>query len=349
MAQASAFDQCGQERTQRMKRAFVTGISGLLGANLAIDLVQSGYHVRGLVRDRSKLKVASHQNMEIIEGGLDSDLSDALRGVDILIHVAAETRQNLFRYSDYLKVNYEATVNLFNEAVRMGVKKFVFVSTANTMGFGSLDDPGNEDKEARFPFKASFYAKSKLEAENYVLKHKDKIETLVVNPTFMLGPHDSKPSSGKIILMGWKKRFVLCPPGGKNFVHVKDVSSGIIKAISKGRNGEKYLLANENLSYVEFFKKLNRIANQDPILIRIPKPMLMVGGYVGDLLRMLRIRTSLSSTNMKILCVNNFYSNAKSKTELELEYRPVELSIRDALDYFQGSGLGSDENLRKPL
>ncbi len=332
-----------------MKRAFVTGISGLLGANLAIDLVQSGYFVKGLVRDRSKLRGVSHQNLEIVEGGLDSDLTDALRETDILIHVAAETRQNLFRYSDYLKVNYEATVSLFNQAVQSDVKKFVFVSTANTMGFGSLDDPGNESREARFPFKASFYARSKLEAENYVLKNRDKIDTLVVNPTFMLGPHDSKPSSGRIILMGWKKRFILCPPGGKNFVHVKDVSAGIIRSISRGRNGEKYLLANENLTYVEFFKKLNQVANQDSTLIRIPGPILMIGGYLGDLLRMLRIKTSLSSTNMKILCVNNYYSNAKSKRELEIEYKPVDLSIRDALDYFKGSGLGSEENLRNPL
>jgi hypothetical protein len=64
----------------------------------------------------------------------------------------------------------------------------------------------------------------------------------------------------------------------------------------------------------------------------------MLGGYLGDLLRSLRIRTSMSSTNMRILCVNNFYSNAKSKEELEIEYRPVDLSIRDALDYFQSSG-----------
>ena len=117
----------------------------------------------------------------------------------------------------------------------------------------------------------------------------------------------------------------------------------------RGRNGEKYLLANENLTYVEFFKKLNRVANQDSTLIRIPGPVLMIGGYLGDLLRMLRIKTSLSSTNMKILCVNNYYSNAKSKRELEIEYKPVDLSIRDALDYFKGSGLGSEENLRNPL
>ena len=320
-----------------MKRAFVTGISGLLGANLALDLLSEGYHVKGLVRDRSKVSGIHHENLEVIEGGLDADLTEALGGVDVLIHVAAETRQNLFRYSEYLKVNYEATVSLFNTAADSGVKKFVFVSTANTMGFGSLDDPGNENREARHPFTSSFYGRSKSEAERYLLENMDKMDTLIVNPTFMLGPYDNKPSSGRIILMGWKKKIILCPPGGKNFVHVKDVSQGIIRSIDKGRSGEKYLLANENLTYVDFFRKLNSIAQQNATLIRIPRPVLLLGGYFGDLLRSFRIRTSLSSTNMQILCVNNFYSNDKSKRELEIDYKPVEVSIKDALDYFENA------------
>ena len=317
-----------------MKKAFLTGISGLLGTNLAIDLLQNGFLVTGLIRDKSRYKGISHENLTIVEGSLDVDLTDSLKHVDIFIHVAAETRQNLTDYSDYLRVNYDATISLFDAAIQCEVKKFVFVSTANTMGFGALSDLGNEKKTIRLPFKSSFYAKSKLEAEDYLLQHTDKIETLIINPTFMLGAYDTKPSSGKIILMGWKKRIVFYPPGGKNFVHVKDVSKGIINVMSKGKNGEKYLLANENLSYLEFFRKLNTVANQNPKLIAIPKPILLVMGHFGDMLRFLKIKTDISSTNMKILCVDNFYSNAKSKEELDIEYRSIDSSITDAIDYF---------------
>ena len=325
-----------------MTRAFLTGINGLLGTNLANDLLQSGYRVTGLVRDRSRYKGIEHSNLEILEGNFDTDLSESLTKVDVFIHVAAETRQNITDYSHYLKVNYEATIDLFQMAVRCKVKKFVFVSTANTMGFGSLSDPGNEMKQIRPPFRSSFYAKSKLEAENYLLSNKDKIETIVVNPTFMLGAYDTKPSSGKIILMGWKKKVIFYPPGGKNFVHVKDVSRGIISGIEKGKSGEKYLLANDNLSYLEFFKRLNKVTNQKPLMIGLPKTALRVMGYCGDLLRFLRIKTSLSSTNMSILCVNNYYSNHKSKEELGIDYSPVDQSIKDAVDYFSGIDFGKD-------
>ena len=86
---------------------------------------------------------------------------------------------------------------------------------------------------------------------------KNEIEVVVVNPSFMIGAFDSKPSSGKIILLGLNKRFILCPPGGKNFVCVRDVSKGILAALKEGTNGEAYLLANSNMPYIHFFKLLH--------------------------------------------------------------------------------------------
>ncbi len=320
-----------------MKSVLVTGISGLLGTNLALDLLENGHRVLGLVRNKARYKGVSHPGLSLVEGNLEDDLTQLLNTVDAVVHVAAETRQNLPDYSDYLKINYSATQHLYDSAARGAVKKFVFVSTANTMGYGTLEDPGHEGRQVCHPFSASFYARSKIEAENYILGNAGDMETIVVNPTFMLGPYDSKPSSGKIILMGWKKRFIFYPPGGKNFVHVKDVSSGIMKVLESGRHGERYLLAHENLSYLDFYRKLNQVAGQNARLIGIPKPVLMLMGYVGDALRALRIRSSLSSTNMRILCVNNYYSNLKSREQLGLDYRTTEQSISDAIAYFGAS------------
>jgi nucleoside-diphosphate-sugar epimerase len=125
---------------------------------------------------------------------------------------------------------------------------------------------------------------------------------------------------------------------------VKDVSTGIIKALEAGRNGERYLLANENLSYQDFYRKLNLVADQRARLIAIPKPALMLLGYFGDLLRSVGIGSSLSSTNTRILCVHNYYSNLKSREELGLDYRSTDESIEDAIEYFK-----NDYPSSKPL
>ena len=318
-----------------MTRVFVTGVNGLLGTNLVEDLLDRGFYVRGLIRHISKFQLPNHQNLELVEGGLFDDCSQVLKDMDVVIHTAAETRQNLIHYSNYSAINYDATLQLFNTAIQCGCKKFIFVSTANTRGFGSLADLGNEEQEIKPPFNTSCYAKSKLEAESHLLQIPTKMELFIINPGFMLGSYDAKPSSGKIILMGMNKRVVFYPPGGKNFVHVKDVSQGIINCMLKGKRGERYLVTNENLTYHQFFKKLHSITHQKPLMLKIPHWFLLMAGLVGSLSQFFGIKSNLNRANMRILGICNFYSNNKSITELGIVYKPIEEGIIDALHYFK--------------
>jgi dihydroflavonol-4-reductase len=322
-----------------MKSVFVTGVNGLLGTNLTHQLLHQGYFVKGLAREKSRYKGNNDDRLQLIEGDLFDDFTKVLAGVDYVVHTAALTCQNLLDYNDYWKINGNATIQLFHAAAKCHVKRFVFVSTANTIGYGSLDEPGSEEVSIRRPFCSSYYAKSKRETEEYLLKHKHILETIIVNPTFLLGAYDSKPGSGKIVLMGWKRKIIIYPPGGKNFVHVEDVAQGIIECFHKGRSGDKYILAGENLSYKDFFKRLNAVADQKPVMIKLPAGILMGIGVLGELLRRLGLASNLSLVNMKILCTGNYYSNKKSIKELGMTYRPVDYAIAAALKYFK-NGIG---------
>jgi nucleoside-diphosphate-sugar epimerase len=71
--------------------------------------------------------------------------------------------------------------------------------------------------------------------------------------------------------MGLKNKIIFCPPGGNNFVCDKDVARGIIKALKKGVNGESYLLANENMSFLEFFKILKSQVTNKFYIVKAPK------------------------------------------------------------------------------
>ena len=317
-----------------MKTVFVTGINGLLGTNLVNLLLKSGFRVKGLIRNPETYKGCKSEHLSLICGTLFDDFTKVLSDVDYLVHIAAATSQNILSEAYYWKVNSNATKQLYQASIRCKVKKFIFVSTANTIGYGSITNPGIEEAVRRNPFDESIYAQSKKSAENYILTRNNKMETIVVNPTFMLGAYDTKPSSGKILLMAWKRKIVFYPPGGKNFVHVEDVAKGILTAMEKGRNKEKYLLSNDNLTYGDFFMRVNQVCRQKPLMIKVPKWILIMVGYVGDALRRLNVATSISSLNMRILCVNNFYSNSKSKSELDIHYQSTEKAIADAVNYF---------------
>ena len=317
-----------------MKKICVTGATGLLGTNVIIQLLQNGYSVIALVRKKSSWVGEENENLKLVEADLSSDISALLTHIDCIIHIAAETRQNLISYEEYRKVNYETVVNLLAHAELMDVKKFLFVSTANTLGFGNTTFWGTEKAPQLYPFTHSFYAQSKRAAEEYLLKNRKKTDVVIVNPTFMIGAYDSKPSSGKIIFWTWKKKLVFYPKGGKNFVYAEDAANGIVNAVEKGRAGEKYLLANENLSYKEFFEKVNTITNQNPVMIAIPNRILSFLGLMGDGLRKLKIKTNLSTSNMKALQICNYYSNKKSLEELGVQYQSVDKAIEDAVQYF---------------
>ncbi|NJK94820.1 MAG: NAD-dependent epimerase/dehydratase family protein [Bacteroidales bacterium] len=116
----------------------------------------------------------------------------------------------------------------------------IYVSTANTFGYGSKLKPANELSEFSFFNFNSGYIMSKFIAQQHVLREieKSQLPVVIVNPAFMIGPYDSKPSSGKIILMGLDKKIQFCPPGGKSFVDVRDAAVAVCNAITMGKNGE---------------------------------------------------------------------------------------------------------------
>ncbi|MFG6686300.1 NAD-dependent epimerase/dehydratase family protein [Mariniflexile sp. HNIBRBA6329] len=314
----------------------VTGANGLLGVNTIMELLSQGYSVKGLLRDKKKFPAFEHENLELIEGDIMDYkcLCSSMGNIKYVVHIAATTSQSVLNYEDYRKVNFEGTKNTIEAAIINNVQRFIYVSTASAIGFGSLDNLGSESHKIRDPFDKSFYAISKLEAQEYIAKQKHRIEVVTVNPTFLIGAYDSKPTSGKIVLMGLRKRLVFCPPGGRNFVGVKDVSKGIIKALEKGKNGQLYLLANENLTFKQFFQLLRTITNGKYLILELPKPVLLTIGYFGNMLRWLKIRTSLSMENMKAICSNNYYSNNKAKTELRIAFNPIGEAINEAVKWF---------------
>jgi nucleoside-diphosphate-sugar epimerase len=215
------------------------------------------------------------------------------------------------------------------------------VSTANTIGYGSIEKPGHEGLPARFPFTKSGYALSKTEAQELVLSyaHSGRINTIAVNPTFMIGPYDAKPSSGRIITMTVNRKLVPVPPGGKNFVDVRDVAAGICNALEKGKSGNAYLMAGENLSYDEFYSRLEKVCGRSFIRLPLAPFIMEMLGTIGSLLSGVGLKISLSRTNAKILCVGNYYTGEKAAVELGMPHTPMEKSIADALDWFAQNGM----------
>lgn len=284
----------------------------MLATNLIEKLLSKGYFVRGLLRDGSRYKGVRSANLELIEGDFTSHHTAqlAVEGCDYIIHSAAVTSQSLLSYDQYKGVNVEATAQLLAIAIEKRVKRFVFVSTANTIGYGSPSRPSDETTPIMPPYIDSMYVRSKREAEAEVLAVKDRLDVVITNPTFMIGKYGNEEGSNRIFRMA--RRVTLCPKGGRNFIDVEEAAEGIVLAMLRGRCGERYLICNENLSYRAFFERFHSVK----FIIHTPFWLLRLMGQVGDLLRGFGVQTDVSRTNMEMLCQSLGYSGEKARREL---------------------------------
>lgn len=244
---------------KEIPKVLVTGANGLLGSHVVRQLLGEGYKVCAMIRKGSNLKALEGLDCDFFEGRVTekNDVENAVRKCDFVVHTAARTTQSPSAPDVYLKVNVESTIHIVNASVKFGIKRLVYVSTANCFGNGTKTSPGNEQMPFLPWLKNSGYAYSKWLAQQFVLDEakKNKLDVVVVNPTFMIGENDVRPSSGEIFGHVLKKRVVFYPPGGKNFVDATFAAKGVVGALEKGRTGECYLLTGENLSYLEFLKR----------------------------------------------------------------------------------------------
>jgi len=316
-------------------KVLVSGANGFLSGHVIQALLSRGYAVRAMMRTGAQAPALAGLPIEIFHGNIThpADLQLAVKDCDIVIHAAADTSQSHRKAADYYPINVHATEEIIRAVAAAGCKRLIYVSTANTTGFGSADVPGNENTPMSPWAQKSGYAISKLAAQNRVLEavKTGTINAVVVNPTFMIGPGDYKPSSGRIFQMILGKKVVFCPPGGKNFVDVRDAAMAIVNAIELGKKGECYLLAGNNLSYREFFKKVNEKSKQTSLLLGIPAFVLQIAGNIGELLRLAGIKTALNSANAQFLCRPTYLDNTKAVQTLKLPSGDIDKTIADYL------------------
>jgi nucleoside-diphosphate-sugar epimerase len=265
----------------------------------------------------------------------------AASGCGGVIHLAANTSQHFQPYARYAEVNVEGTRLVIGAAVRQGVRRFVYVSSANTLGYGSLELPGTETDRIRYPFTRSRYATSKLAAEALVLRtaRACRMEVVVVNPCFLIGAYDSKPGSGRILLRALGRRLVWTPPGGKNFIGARDAAKAIIRALSDGEAEQRYLLGADNLSYLDFYRRVRGVTRERFGIVVIPAPVLKAIGVIGSLLAHAGFPNAFHLNNMRILCVKNYYSANKAGVHLNLSPAPIEVAIAEATAWFRHQGM----------
>jgi nucleoside-diphosphate-sugar epimerase len=251
-------------------KILVTGGTGFTGGHLVRKLLQdSSNELSVIARNEEKARELKKLGVEVIIG----DISDkdtvfrAVKGTDIVFHVAAAYREAKTDDSYYWDVNYKGTTYILDACLEYGVKRVVHTSTIGLVS--SVKNPPSNEEEAYSP--GDVYQNSKCEAEKEALRYaREKgLAVSVVRPAAIYGPGDLRML--KMFKMIAKKRWIFFGNGRAylHMVYIDDLVDGFILCSQKEEaigqvfiiGGEKYTSLNELSSMIaaEFNVKTPKI------------------------------------------------------------------------------------------
>lgn len=252
----------------------VTGAAGFVGQALCLFLERSGEEVQRVVRNKKNPNEKS-----VGEIGPDSDWISALTGCRGVIHLAARVHLMEDKAGDpmveYRKVNTEGTLELAKQAAKLGVRRFVFVSSIKVNGesgyFSQVDRPAPTDP----------YSFSKFEAEEGLktISQETGLEVVILRPPLVYGP--GVGANFYRLLKAVDQRLPL-PLGGirnrRSLIFLGNLIDAIKTVMyAPQAAGKTYLVSdNEVVSTPDLIRFISQALGRKPSLIAIPSRFIKI-------------------------------------------------------------------------
>ena len=325
-----------------MPKTLVTGATGFLGSHL-IDLLDR-QRLRVLVR-KSRPE-GSAEDIEVVEGSiLDSEaVEKAVDGVERIYHLAGKVSRDADDVRELYRVHVEGTTTLCRAAKSAGVKRIVLASTSGTMAV-TEDGETIPDETAPPPLELiggwPYYTSKLYQEEAAKRECEGGPQIVILNPSILLGPGDKRLSSTEDVLKFLARDIPVIPPGGVNFVDVRDVAEAFRSAMEKGLSGERYLLGGPNWSFKMFFERLERISKVKGPKVKLPEAMYSIAGMAVDAFyRQLDKAPPVDRVSVEMGRRFWYVDASKAERELDFHARDPYETLHDTVAYIKKEILG---------
>lgn len=319
----------------------VTGAGGFIGRWLVRELHQRGARVTAMVRRPNDAARLFSPEVALRAGDITrpETLDAAFAGAGIVFHAAGLYRFGLGHSRALRETNLHGTQNVLRAAAKAGVGCLVHLSSA-----GVLSRADGLIREEDFPParpRWCAYKASKWDAEQAVLAaSREGLPVRIASITCPLGAEDTGPTpTGRMVRDYVQGRFLFSTNTGLNFVGVRDLARGLVAVAEKGRDGQRYLLGQENLTLTGFLNRLARLSDGTAPRLEIPWPLIAVGGLLGESAhlwnpregRRLCLETALQARR------HQFFDVAPAQEALGwMPRQPLDEVLRESLAWFRG-------------
>ena len=325
-------------------KILVTGASGFIGSFIVEEALRQGMETWAAVRPSSSRKYLQDERIHFINLNLSSkeELISQLDGheFDYVVHAAGATK--CLHVDDFYRVNTEGTKNLADAiiALKMPIKRFVFVSSLSIFGAIREKQPYQEITEHDTPKPNTAYGKSKLKAERYLDSLGIGFPYIILRPTGVYGPREkdyflmAKSIKQHVdFAVGYKRQDI-------TFVYVQDVVQAVFLALDHGMNGRKYFLSDGGIYQSTAFSDLIRKELDNPWMLRIKAPIWVLrivtffGEYIG---RITGKMSALNNDKYNILKQRNWRCDIEPAVD-ELGFHPrykLKQGVKLAVEWYK--------------
>jgi dihydroflavonol-4-reductase len=319
-------------------RIAITGASGHIGANLCRELISRGHSLKVLI-NRSH-KGLDGLRLTVVNGHLLSQdsLRELVKDSDVVIHLAASISIRGARNKDIQEINVTGTGNLINEIKQNKSQRLIHFSSIHAICHSPYNEILDESREPALS-DPILYSQTKAIGEQLVRQATaEGMDAVIINPTAVIGPNDFRPSLlGQAIIAIYKNTLPALVPGGYNWVDVRDVVSGTVSAMEKGRKGESYLLSGHWKSLRDITQVINMMKGQERTPPMLPFWIARIGAPFLGLLAWARNTDPLYTNESLTILKDSHRLISCEKAERELDYHPraFEETIRDTIEWFR--------------
>lgn len=322
-------------------KILVTGATGFIGSWMCKKLSNEGHQIKVLVRpnsDLTELKAVEHSVAQGDITNLDS-LIEASKDVDSIFHLAGLVGYSKQARTAMEKVNVTGTENIVKACIKNNIEKMLYFSSVVAIGSSyTKDQVLNENSPYQISNLNLGYFETKKRAEEIVVKaYKDqKLQPIIVNPTTVYGPGDSKKGSRKTQLKVARGKFPFYSSGGVNVVSVSEVIEASYKAfMGAAVPGERHILAGENITIKQLFSLIAKQAGVKPPAIYLPNSIVHTVGKLGDYLESIGRSGPLNSENAWTATMYHWFDSTKAQKKLGLTVVPAEECIKQSVDWMR--------------
>lgn len=321
-------------------KVFLTGATGFIGSHIADKLIENGYEVTVLIREKSNTRWLEGKPLKYIKNEIINDefFSGYKDKFDYIFHIGGATYGR--NYNDFYKSNTLSTENLIKSAVKYlpNLKRFVMLSSLTVNGPSkNLSKPVNEDSGYN---PLTNYAKSKAEAEKVLIKYHGDIPYTIIRSPAVYGERDTAiygvfqaASYGLGILIGFNDKHL-------SLIHGIDLARGTIEAAfhPAACNDIFFISNNEFYSWKQLINLMSKYFGKKLLKIKVPHFIVLIAGVLTQGITYFRHKPPVFNYEKAVDFIQSNWICSTEKSENILGYRseiPIETGIKNTIEWYK--------------